>query len=419
VKGTGVLTQLHKNGQRLAMFGACTMGAHPTRTSNQVQLGRSYAARVTVQVPVQGVDVDLVLKYLTNRALIRKYAPPGRGATVGVLRDLFSSGMGTVELQDFLLSSPQCRSSTGAEREQSFQRTVAACQELGFITRHGTLDSFGRVLIHIAELAGARLVPDAAPSPFRFNPALAMVGCYPLITRDAGLLGPLIASLPESFSFSEVAGRTLTVLTMALKLVPVTPPTRDIRGWLKKQLVAAERLADRLSGSQSDSTPRVQAHHGGTQGAIQTLYRPMEDLLLPRLELLVEAGALTKPDRFKYEYASADGLVEMTAALYDPDTNYFAYWRRFAREWRQLTEPADVFAHLSQAYERYKPLSGYAPILECVHFANAAAFLAGGCWSYVEIHDAIAAMRSGSATTPPTVRLIADRFRRPYSFRYT
>jgi hypothetical protein len=76
----------------------------------------------------------------------------------------------------------------------------------------------------------------------------------------------------------------------------------------------------------------------------------------------------------------------------------------------------EVVKYLRPAYDRFKGITGYAPIMESAVYANLSRWDADP-WTYLEIADAEAALRELAGQDSAPVRVVSDRFRRPETFR--
>jgi hypothetical protein len=137
------------------------------------------------------------------------------------------------------------------------------------------------------------------------------------------------------------------------------------------------------------------------------------------MELLVEAGLLTKPQPGDYVYrvtplhAAFADLVDGGVARFE--ARFFSAWAKIrGLRPEQLTSDASILDHLRPAYTRLKGLTGYAGIIESVVYANAMSMAPD--WRLVEFTEATRALRDLASEQTPGVRVIADRFRKLRDF---
>jgi len=408
------LKELHKNLQRLVSLVNCVAKAPKVRPITAERLAAAYASGMQKTQPVLESDADRVLAYISERALVRKYADKGP-ATMDGIRNRITRGEPFLEAQDWFLSDPQLPSSTGGEREQSFARTVRACQELGLLNdRTLTISSYGDCLVRIAELSGVLQAPGGnGRNPFVPEASYSMAAYFQILRCDFVFQRELLGRIPVSqVSFSDLAIQAEELLIAVERAIGVTAANRADREWLAKRLKSARELRERV---------RKDKDQGSGHVSIQTLYRNFEDILLPRLEFLTDVAALRKPQPGRYVYERGDGyawLAELTRRGSDGITSgYFsAFAKIYNRDVRPLVEPSEVIAHLEQAFDLFKSMSGYAPIVECAMFANAAAWKSDP-WSYVEVSACQEALRQSALQNPPRAHIVSDRFRRPETFR--
>jgi hypothetical protein len=408
-----VLQTLHKNIQRMASLAICVAGAGPARPSTAVRLGHVYQSAVGRTVPVALADADRAVSYLTERALIRKY----KARNAQDLRAQLVSGRRILEVQDWWLSDLSLRSRTGGEREQSFTKTVTTCQELDLLAdKTLTVTSYGRLLVDIARERG--LIQEdlgAQMNPFVFEPAFAAVAFYRVATYDVPLQRRLVDCLSAgTVRFQDLCLRAEQILREVLAAdIPNSPATRFTRAWLVREIDNARKLAQkvRLSGW---------AESGGA--SVQTMYRPFEDMFLPRLEFMVDAGFVSKPEtsRARYIYEPSPKLEQWREILHGGinaiEGSYFTIVAQTqGKGGKRLTDPAAILNHLSVGFAKYRGLTGYAPILESVMYANVATWMLEP-WPYVEVADSIDALRALSTSEAPSVRILSDRYRKPQAF---
>ena len=400
------LESLHKNLCRLPTFALCIEGAPRSRTTSAANLARTYGARIRTRVSVPADRRKALRRYLLDRGLVPKYGSVG-APTMDALLARFTEGE-ELEVQDLWLSSDAVRSSAGAERESSLIRTVATCVELGLLTPGKfSLTSWGEVLLTLASLEALL----SGKNPFEPSPAYSWAMYFLILRSDWAFSGALLRALPAMrFGFREdILPKATTIIESVLRAIPASASNRSARAWVTRQLQSARRLDLRSNElKQSDSVDT------------KTLLRPLEDVLLPRLEFMVDVGILDKPDpgRFTYvrgpSYDAFSGLVVGSQTMLDH--RYFTTVARASGRYGTAVEaPDSVAAHLAQSASALKGVTGYAPIHETVTLANMSGW-ARDPWMYVEVETAEAALRSLASATPVRARLLSDRFGRAHTF---
>lgn len=409
---TYFLQSLHKNLQRLSSFAFCLKGAPSTRPASIQRVGDEYRQLMTRDVRPPPDQLGRVASYLSERALLQKYG--GKGTSAAKVSELLRKKF-VIELQDWLLSDPELPSSTGAEKDQSFLDTVGTCIEMGLL-RDGTctIQTYGRLLMVLAERRGLfrGLSEESGSNPFMRNPAYALAAYFRVLQNDYEFQKQLILSLPaEEFSFTTIAAGATELLTRIESQTPASIANRGPREWLRKQITAARKLNERLKAVGWQET---------RGSAVQTLYRPLESLFLPRLEFLVDIGLLEKaqPDRYVYRRSSKyEVFIQLFAgSLVEAEQRYFSV---AAAAYGREVVPVDtavLLRHLDESYRQFRNMAGYSTILESVLFSNLAVWDMDP-WPIVELPDCTSMLNDLAGMNPPLVRLNSDRFRRPFTFR--
>jgi hypothetical protein len=407
------LESLHKNLQRTISLALCVSKAPPVRPTSAERLASAYAEALRKPVSVPHEDVQRIVSYIGERALVRKYM---KGGTLETIRSRLEHGGSFIEAQDWYLSDPSLQSMTGSEKDDSFVKTVAACAELGLISdKTFTREIFGDLIIAIAEDRGLlNNSVESGHNPFRADPAYAAAAYFRILTYDFIFQRELVRMIPEAgITFTALCEKLVDLLaTIAREIgVSLNQSNRAAQRWLTARLKSAGELNERLADVRWKESPGV---------AIQTLYRPFEDLLYPRLEFLVDLGALRKPNPGRYEYIPASGLPALLQLLNRPPEHMMgAFFGVIAtmhlRAVKRITAPLEVLEHLRPGFSRFKGITGYAPIAEATIYANMKGW-DNDPWPVVEIETSHSALRELATVEPPTARVLADRFRRPETF---
>lgn len=399
-----VLLTLHKNLHRLASLAFCVANAPRSRPTTVSQVAANYERVLTKPCPVSEDALERVATYISERVYIQKYGGT-RGATLQAVVDGIASGK-TIEMQDWFLSDPAIPSRTGAEKEMSPVKTVAACQELGLLRdKTVTIGNYGELLLEVARergLLGA--LEGAGTNPFLPDAAYVTAAFLQVLRHDLDFQAELLRRIdPQSTSWLVVADRLGAILRDVKARIPSSVANKRIHEWLGRQRLAADKLKNR---------------EGVATG---TLLRPVEDLLHSRLEFLVDFGALHKPDPGRYEYARGpayDGLLDLLEG--GDDKIQAQYFRAVAAMWkkraRYLEDEPEVLEHVRRGHKIFKNVAGYAPILESTVYANVSSW-GDDPWPIVEISESFRALGRLARTATPRVRINPDRFRRPFTFR--
>jgi len=406
------LQTFHKNLQRLPSLAFCLSCAPVSRPATIDQVGATYRELMTRLVPVPQVEIERVVRYLADRALLPKYGGTATKAREGLGRNP------RMELQHWLLNDSSLGSATGAEKDQSYQQTVNCCIELGLLREQTcTIQSYGKLLLLLAQETGllGNLGERSSSQPVSFNcqPPYAMAAYLRVLREDYEIQRQLTMWVPEGeFTFTALANNATQVLRNVETRTPPTVANREARDWLKRQLLAATKLESRIKTVGWQTQTRGQA--------VQTLYRPMENLFLPRLEFLVDCGFLEKPDPGRYVYRRS-AAFPVLVQLFEkglPDAER-AFFRTIASAFGKRTTSVgtnDLIDHLRVAYGKFRNIAGYATILESVVYSNLHRWNHDP-WPVIELPECIRSLNELAVASSASVRINSDRFRRPFAFR--
>lgn len=403
---------MHKNALRLTSLAACVSAAHPSRGTPTKDLGERYLKTLQEVMQVQPGDADRAIEYIRSRSLVRTYAIRGE-ANVEAIHRAATAGQLEMQLQDWLLSDPSLPSSAGRERDAVATGTVELCAELGHLrVPPGTQQTSGRLLTLVAERAGVLPIRSGERNPFLPPPAFLAVAYFHVLRSDL----PFVRAILDQFrlgtplGFASDLSRASEQIVAAVELATSrTAANRTLFQWLDKQKAAARRLVEALD-------------HGARAGggaSLQSKYRPIEDLLLPRLEFMVDMRILTKPSPSEFTYELSSQGAEFRDRLdrpdWTPDRRYFESIGALFGFGAVQVAPEHMASHLAAAYELLRNVAGYAPIEESVLLANALAWLSGhpALPEMDQVKDALAEL----ARTERTVRIVSDRHRRPGAFK--
>jgi len=411
-----LLQHLHKNLQRSGSLALCLAHAKKSRALTATQLAEAYAAPLQRRVRVAPDSVERVATYLTAKGLAQRSGETGRSDKEATARRL-ATGEISVEAQDWFLSDPALPSSTGRENRNSFAETVTACVDLRLLTEQTlTLASYGELLLAIAEDTGLlQGLTRIDANPFLPNRKYVTAVMFQVLRCDLPMQRELVRALPDGYlSFTQhLAPMAQTILRNAGAQVARTAANRDVTDWIHRQAKSAEALARREYPGQ-----RVTGKQGRAV-APQTVLRPLEDIFLPRMELLVDAGLLRKPVMGDYAYVSTESLAAYRRLIDGGSNNleshfFTSFGEIYGFRPAPIHDPQEVAEHLRVAATKFKGLTGYSGIAESTVYANVQAL--GDPWRFVELGVSLTALRTLASAEKPTARVIADRFRRPRDF---
>jgi hypothetical protein len=406
------LRTLHKNLNRLASFAIAVERASRTRALPASSLADLYGARVQKRVAVPENERPRVVQYLSDRGLADRYiGSKPNAAAVAIM-----AGEPVVEIQDYCLSDPSLPSQTGREKGESAIKTIAAAVDIGLLAeRTLTVTSFGHLVSTLATDEGVFDGLDATGRANPFSPRQSLTAAVMLgvIRNDFPFQNALASRISVSpFSFRDhVLAVADEVFRDVQKLVPASPANREYTAWLQQQLKKVKDLSARRGSSAAAKVRSV---------ATPTLIRPLEDVFLPRLEFWVDFGLLRKLDPGKYVYNTSPALEFFrTFCRRGPDgwaSTFFDLLRTIDGSGGEVIEaPNEVLSHLRPSFQRLRGHTGYASIVDSTVDANLRS-RASGQSRFLEVDAAIETLKALAVATPPAVRIISDRFRRPHDF---
>lgn len=405
-----VVRSFHKNLARLASLVICVEASPKSRSSSINDVARQY-----MDTLVKGLEVDprpneqaKLIKYLTRRALIRKYGVQNAQA---LLKEINLHNK-HIEFQDISLLDPRVPSGMGNERPQSAKKTVKVCQDIGLIApRTNMVQPLGSSLQILSDRTKT-IDKNAPANPFLPNLPLAAASYFAVLQADMVFQNELISALPdENKTFSGYfSNKSVDLLSQVIAKIPLNPATRQTHNWLLKQVRFGQRLVDEGEINSSDGT-----------ASIQSRFRPIEDILISRLEILVDISIALKSDRNSLHYRVNPVAKEFLKHHRINHDFLFQYYFQFIAFTNKIPftmiDQEEIISHLMPAYALLKNQAGYAPIAETVILANGLGFDHTN-WSLTEIDSAIRKI-TDLARTDRGVRTATDRFRKLEGFKIT
>jgi hypothetical protein len=401
-----VIQSFHKNLARLVSLAICVNSAPASRAASIGEVADKYASTLTKGVEIESNKKTGFVEYISRRALTRKYGVTNSAE----LLEKIESGRVTAEFQDVCLSDPEVPSGVGNEQPTSVEKTVKVCRDLGFVSKQdNTIQSLGRV---IQILLDRKTISNGGTCGNPFTPDIPLAAaCYFGVYRsDMAFQTHLLSSLSdEDRSFSGYfAGRVGNALSDLSTTIPRNPATRVTHDWLLKQI----RYAGRFGGQKN-------AKLDGPRISSQSIIRPIENILIPRLEFLVDISVVHKTDRNALTYRANPAVNKFIENCPIGPGFLFEHFFHFIASSSEIfvidVTDENTVSHLNDAYELLKNRAGYAPIAETVILANGMAFDPVN-WNIMEIDSALKRLnhlaRSGGG-----VRIASDRFRQPEAFR--
>lgn len=407
------VSKFHKNLTRVNSLAICASVVHESRGASLKQLSDRYTEILTTPVLLVAGDAARVEKYIGSRALIRKYSSQTGPKTLQSISDRIKSENQRIEIQDWFLSEPDLRSHSGAERSMTSARTVEVCAELDFLRLPGgTLQTLGRVLVALGRsLEVVPILDRNGTNPFATKPAINALILYQFLRNDIAFISALLSEFSdEVLSFYRGLGlRMGTILARVESNTKRTLANRNEFLWLEKQKQYAKRLTTARNSGKSKS--------GST---IESAYRPIEDMLIPRCEFLVDCGILKKPVPTEYGFELTDQGEQFKDSISDPsfdlERDFFSVFGDLCATTLSRVPDKELLEHLEEAYLALRNPARYAPITETVLYANCLSIIEGS-GRVVEIEKAKSILADMTRKPGTPVRIVSDRHRRPGAFR--
>jgi hypothetical protein len=405
---------MHKNFARTASLAICASITHETRGASASDLTEKYMAVLSRRITPNVASAGRLEAFIGRRSQIRKYSKSGGPQTLELISERLKSGKQSIELHDWFLSDESLQSQSGTERNTTADRTIALCGELGILRLPGgTLQSVGKILVRVANESGMLPIDEAmTQNPFEPRPAIIAIVLYQLLKNDLAFVRGLLPEFAAGYSpfykgfglnYKEILDRVekTTVRTMA---------NRDEFRWLDNQKNFAKRLQAKVNPNEISSNE-----------TLESAYRPASDALLPRCEILVDAGVLSKATPTENTFKLTDCGVEFTEKISHPNFNiehdFFSAFSIISGVKSAKVEDEALIDHLNSAYGYLRNLAKYAPIAETVLLSNAQSLL-DGTGGVIEISKAKSILNEIATRSHSPVRIVADRHRKPSAYRY-
>lgn len=346
-----------KNTQRLASFCLIAALSSPSRATPLQTLCSRYRELLCARHVVPKEQQNSVISYLRKRNLLRKY-------------DVTTKDNIVVEAQDWFLSDPSIPSGTGAEKEDS-RPTVALATQLGLLWPNTYQRTWcGDILFHFRpEIVESFRAQDRQHNPYILTPDLQMVFAWLCLNKDMTFLSFLIQQilrLKSSFTLPEIIEQVGDGLPDLASLVLQSAKDPRERNAAKELSNIVERITRKPVGRK--------AKPGGV--TTQTIRRTFEQIILWRIEALVDIGYLGKQNPQSYAYSMSDQLIELDKLLNDGKIErlrsvFFTHWRE-ATEGITATRmhPPEILSLLMRVNREKSNKMGYTLIEEAVILGN-------------------------------------------------
>ena len=343
-------------------------------------------------VPDQGLDQ--FKEYLSNKPGSRRYTP---------LRKKLKKGQSIrVEHQDLLLSNPKLPSSVGALTRDYFDDALSLAHMLRLVNKHQNL-----------LLARGRLSLSTGwvkDDPFQLREMDSLYLGLWILSVDCDWLWAFLLQIPDS-DFEITVQNRVDLLLGSWKHILAA---RQIRSGHPRNAKIRTRLIELLKITERNRTQKV------------NLGQPWSWFLIPRLELLVDAGILRKKKRHGLTgYRLTPAGLSMRAVCETSERgeslidNYFSCHGFACRSVMRDIEWEAIEKRLSTVASELRTSVGYFPIFETASALCVSQFLSSRSTniSIWEVNGVKARLWKESRSPSPRVRLGIDRQGQIYAFK--
>jgi len=388
----GWLETLDKHSQRVGLIKillACAPSAG--RAMSAPVLATNYRKFLNRQINLDDIDKDGFITHLKKRGLTKKYPSiTDSESSVAVERSMnrARNRQPTVEIQDVLLADPKLVSNTGGETDSSWGRMASITSDLGLIfANNRQLTDDGKFALSIADCdmhSGLEVLREK--NPLILNSLEKIFYLFNYCRQDYAVLKPLMALINTKFkSESEFRYDGFSSIELVTLVESLDKHVRSYNQRLtRSSLEKITALRDKFErwGSETKGVAR------------ETLRRPIEDFLLPRLELLTDMGVLKKGNKYSYQYSQGHhwqsllGFMSQQGAIEQMFTSgFFGYFAPgFGKDADDVMNPESILVAIRPYYEKTANRGGYAP--EEVLTIAAMTCLVDGSSKYFEIETA-------------------------------
>ena len=366
-----------------------------SRTIFSEDVSKKISAFLTQKHDVPDDNLELFRKYLFNKPGSPRYTPLRRALVKGQpIR---------AERQDLLLADPTLRSSVGALTQDYFDDALSLAHTLKLVKRdQNLLLARGRLSLSTGWVAD---------EPFRLDESDALYLGLWLLDVDCDWLWAFLAQIPADPVFEITVGNRVDLLLKSWRYVL---SGRQIRSGHPQNAAVRTRLNELVKITERNVREKL------------NLGQPWSWFLIPRLELLVDAGILQKKERHGltgYRLTSAGRKFRSVCA---PDEtgeiliqNYFSCRDTGDHPIPKCIEWKDIESSLETVAPELRTSVGYLPIFETASALCVSQFLKSGhsaepIWEIGKVKERLWAESKSSS---PRVRLAIDRQGQIYAFR--
>ena len=369
--------------------------ANPSRTSFSDDICRKIAAFLTEKYEVPEDNLECFKDYLYHKPGSPRYTP---------LRKALERGQPfRVEHQDLLLSNPTLQSSVGALTQDYFDDALSLAHTLKLVRQdHNLLLARGRLSLSTGWTA-------ANPYPLNQRDALYL-GLW-LLDVDCDWLWAFLVQIPDDPTFEITTENRIELLLKSWKYVL---SARQIRSGHPHNAKVRTRLNELVKITERNVREKL------------NLGQPWSWFLIPRLELLVDAGILQKRERHGLTGYSLTSAGLRLRSICDPNAsgetlirNYFFCHDNGNRtvteciKWESIEKKIKTFAPELRTAVGYFPIFETAAALCVSQYVNPRT-TNEPIWEVERVKERL---WEESKSSPSRVRLAIDRQGQVYAFK--
>ena len=368
---------------------------NPSRNTFSEDISRKVSAFLKEKLKVPDGSLEHFKDYLYNKPGSPRYTP---------LRKKIENGQPfTVERQDLLLADPKLQSSVGALTQDYFDDALSLAHTLKLVKKDQNL-----------LLARGRLSLStgwAADNPFQLGSKDALYLGLWLLDVDCDWIWAFLCQIPDDTKFEITIENRVELLLNSWKHVL---SARQIRSGHHENAKIRIRLNELVKITDRNVDEKL------------NLGQPWSWFLIPRLELLVDAGILQKKERHGltgYRLTSAGRKVR---SLCDPDESGEVLIRKYffcrdagerpvakSIEWESIEKKLATLAPELRTSVGYFPIFETASALCVSQFVNSGT-TNGPVW---EVESVKEKLWQESKSSSARVRLAIDRQGQIYAFK--
>ena len=366
------------------------------RTTYSEDIRKKVLAFLTERQEVPEDNLESFKEYLFNKPGTPRYTPLRR-------RVLEKRQPIKVEHQDLLLSDSKLSSSVGALTQDYFDDALSLAHLLKLVKKDQNL-----------LLARGRLCLSTgwtADDPFQLGSEDSLYLGLWILDVDCDWLWAFLAQFPPDPNFEITVENRVELLLKSWKCIL---SARQVRSGHPQNAKVRTRLNELVKITERNVREKL------------NLGQPWSWFLIPRLELLVDAGILRKKERHGLTGYSLTATGRRMHSISDPNENGYVLIRNYFSCLDSVDRPVTnnieweaIECRLRAVAPELRTSVGYFPIFEtaaalCVRQFLDAVHSAEPIWEIESVKDRL---REESKSSSPRVRLAIDRQGQIYAFK--